>query len=326
MSLEESFFKKYKPNDKKLIKYGFILKNNTYIFEQLFLNDKYKAIITIDNNKVSGEVIDLDLNDEFFQIRVNNVVGEYINTVKSEYLKILEDIKNNCFEESLFIYPQTNRVATLIKNKYNVLPEFLFDDDTTGVFKNNGKWIGIIMNINYNKFNKDIDRDIEVINVKLNNVDKYIDNKTLFPSYHMNKKYWVSIVLDDTCSDDYIMKLINESYLFTCKHLSSSWVLPTNIKMFDVEDYLDNSDVVYWPRKASIAKDSIVYIYMGSPISAIVYKCKVIDIDNDNMRLKRIKKYSKDKYNLTFLKEHNLTSIRGARTIPKELEDILIND
>ena len=35
---------------------------------------------------------------------------------------------------------------------------------------------------------------------------------TITPGFHMNKKYWISVAMDEALSDEYIEKLIEESY------------------------------------------------------------------------------------------------------------------
>ena len=40
----------------------------------------------------------------------------------------------------------------------------------------------------------------------------YLENKNIYPAYHMNKKNWVSIILDESLSNDEIFNLIDISY------------------------------------------------------------------------------------------------------------------
>ena len=40
----------------------------------------------------------------------------------------------------------------------------------------------------------------------------YLNHAGIYPAYHMNKKHWVSILLDDTLTDDFIKNLIDISY------------------------------------------------------------------------------------------------------------------
>ena len=213
--LEEEVFKRYKFDNKKLIKYGFKKDNNKYIYSTNFLNNAFKVNITVEDNKINGEVIDLEFNDKYDAFRVNNVVGEFVNNVKEEYIKVLEDIKLNCCISNYFIYDQTNRISKLIYDKYNISPEFLFDDKSIGVFRNkdNLKWFGIIMNIKRSKLDNG-SGNVDVINIKLD-PDEIVDllhKKGFYKAYHMNKKSWISIVLDNTLDDNNIFELICKSY------------------------------------------------------------------------------------------------------------------
>ena len=75
---------------------------------------------------------------------------------------------------------QSNRIADLILKKYQDSPDFLFSEETTGVFrnKNNKKWYGIIMNIDYKKF-LGKDKKTEIINIKLkpDNINELINEE-----------------------------------------------------------------------------------------------------------------------------------------------------
>ena len=99
----------------------------------------------------------------------------------------------------------------MINQKYNVEPEFLWDKfPGYGVFKNtrSGKWFGIIMNLDRSKIILDKSGEIEILNVKLDDeVEKYLKKKGIYPSYHLSKKSWVTIILDDTLKDDEITNL-----------------------------------------------------------------------------------------------------------------------
>ena len=93
------------------------------------------------------------------------------------------------------------------------------DSPSCGVFKNpdNNKWYGIVMFINRLKLGEPSDEPVEVINLKLdsNKIPDLIKKDGIYPAYHMNKKYWVSISLDDTLSDSEIMDYIRESHGYT---------------------------------------------------------------------------------------------------------------
>lgn len=217
MNIEDGIFKKFKINENKLIFYGSTKENDIYKYSKTFMNEGFKADIFIDNTgKVQGKVIDLDLNEEYTNFRMENIVGEFVNTVKNEYIKILQDIANNCFEKQYFTFEQTNRITNAINEKYDALPEFLWATSPNhGVFRNvrNNKWFGIIMNIDKSKIISEETGEIEVLNLKLDDdVPKCLEIKGIYPAYHMNKKSWISIILDNTLPDKEILDLVDISY------------------------------------------------------------------------------------------------------------------
>ena len=216
MNIESEIFKKSKVIINKLVKYGFKKEKDNYVYETLFFNDSFKAIIKVNKDgKVIGSVIDIESNEEYLGLRIEGLSG-FASKVKEEYINILNDIKNNCFEGKYFIFDQSNRITKYIKDKYNNDPEFLWDKyDGSGVFRNSnsGKWYGIIMNVDISKLDKG-SGEIEVLNVKIdeNKIPELIKKKGYYEAYHMNKKYWISIILNDTLSDKNIISLIDESY------------------------------------------------------------------------------------------------------------------
>lgn len=217
MIIEDEVFKKYKLKKEKLISYGFKKENEMYKYSKSFMNDTFRADICIDKNgKVSGKVIEIELDEEYTNFRMENAIGEFVNTVRDEYKKILQDIVSNCFGKEEFIFDQSNRITNLINEKYKVLPEFLWEKfPGFGVFRNarSNKWFGIIMNIDKSKIIPEESGEIEVLNIKLDdNVQNYLSVEGIYPSYHLSKKSWVTIILDDILSDKEIMDLIDISY------------------------------------------------------------------------------------------------------------------
>ena len=216
MYIESEIFKKSKVIINKLVKYGFKKEKDNYVYETLFFNDSFKAIIKVNKDgKVIGSVIDIESNEEYLGLRIEGLSG-FASKVKEEYINILNDIKNNCFEGKYFIFDQSNRITKYIKDKYNNDPEFLWAKyDGSGVFRNtnSGKWYGIIMNVDISKLDKG-SGEIEVLNVKIdeNKIPELIKQKGYYEAYHMNKKYWISIILNDTLSDEDIISLIDESF------------------------------------------------------------------------------------------------------------------
>lgn len=216
--IEDEMFKRYVPDYSRFNEYGFVFKNNCWIFEKLILNDSFRIVIRVIDDRVNGKVIDLDSDFEYTAFRVNDGVGEFSSKIRELFTDTLLDIREKCFNIKLFVSNQANRIGELIYNKYGDLPYYEWDSTPdTGVFKHKitKKWYGIVMNVKRCKISSGDDL-VDVLNVKIDaeKVKILLQNDYFYPAYHMNKKYWISVILDDSVNDDEIMNLVDESYLY----------------------------------------------------------------------------------------------------------------
>jgi len=60
---------------------------------------------------------------------------------------------------------------------------------------------------------------VDVINLKINPDmrTELTAHEGIYPAFHMNHKQWISVVLNDTLTDDEIMRHISESFRLTKK-------------------------------------------------------------------------------------------------------------
>ena len=330
MNIEEEIFKKGNFQEEKLIKYGFKRKNNKYILKKTFLNNSFQTEIEISNNKLTGKVFDLDINEEYTNLRTNSK-GEFAGKVRDAYKEILLNIKENCFKENTFLNPQTNRINNYIKEKYKDNPEFLWSKFPGYAIyrnKNNEKWYSIIMNISSNKLDKDIG-EVEIINIKLNENKKInlLKKEGFYKAYHMNKKDWISIILNDTLEDKEIFSLIDESYEIINEN--EEWIIPANPKYYDIVNCFNTTDEIIWKQSSNIHINDIVYLYVAAPYSKIMYKCKAVEVNipysykdnnikiNNIMKLKLLEDLKDKNYSFEYLNTLGIKSIRGPRKIKK---------
>ena len=223
MSIEDEILKGKKIDQSKLIDYGFIKKDDGYYISKDIFDGRFKITIEIKKGIVKGEVYDKVSKDVYTNYRLNHLTGLFSRKVRLEFEEFLKDIKDKCVIDDYFAYPQANRLAKLIKNRFGDNPEFIFKGHSDfGVFRNslNKKWYALIMNIPKNKIACG-DEFIDVLNVKLPVLDipNLLSKKGFYEAYHMNKKNWVSIILDDTLEDEEIMECITKSYSFTEKNI-----------------------------------------------------------------------------------------------------------
>jgi len=244
MTIEENIFKRSIVDFSKLPAYGFVKSADTYVYTQTFMHGDFKAMINIDKQgNISGEVYETDSDDIYFPLRVESMAAGFVGEVRAEYEKILHEIKEHCCQNRYFISPQSNRLTQKIFSRFADEPTFPWDTfDGYGVFKNpqNNKWYALVMNIDRSKLDKQLSGEVEVVNLKVK-PDKMADlltQKGFYPAYHMNKKNWITIVLDDRVADKLLFALLQESHNFTLIHSrrnneeNVAWLVPANPKYF----------------------------------------------------------------------------------------------
>jgi len=219
MTIEEKIFKRTIIDFSRLAKFGFTEADGNWIYSELFMDGDFKAVVNVSpKGCVSGTVVETATEDEFLLLRVENMEG-FAGEVCAEYRKILEKIKANCCRINYFVHPQSNRLTQAIYETYGDAPVFPWDNDDAGVFKNpdNGKWYALIMSIDRSKLDKTLSGEVEVVNIKLDEakIPELHKQQGFYPAYHMNKKYWITITLDETVPDDVLLALVDESHIFT---------------------------------------------------------------------------------------------------------------
>lgn len=225
--IEYALFKYYTPCFEQLKQYGFVRKDEKYISKTYCYNNQFQAVVEVSEQggapcAVQGKVFDLANCEEYLPLQIENWQGSFVNEVRSAYKDILLAIRERCFIKNHFIYPQSNRITSLIKEEYGDEPLFLWDKyPNCAVFKNpeSNKWYGAVLGIDAVKIDETKAGEIEILDIKADkkNVQELLQEQGFYPAYHMNKKSWLTIILDESISDDRIMELIAESYAFTLK-------------------------------------------------------------------------------------------------------------
>lgn len=340
--IEEKLFHKWDVDYHLLEKYGFSKNNDCYFFEKEMRHESFFCQVFI-SDSIHVKVFDMDLGEEYTGFRIENYVGQFASDIREEVEEILIDIRNHCFFMKNFVSDQANRISQMIFEKFGDHPVFEWEQyPDFGVFKHSEskKWYALIMNLERSKIGAGIGT-FDIINVKLDSsrIPDLLVKDGFYPAYHMNKKNWISISLDDSLSDIEIMSYIHESYQFVSSGSSGrsthEWIVPANPKYFDIDKAFQESPILTWKQSNQISVGDIVYIYVGSPVSAIRYCCQVIrnnipySFTSKNvsmkyvMKLKLLNTYEKDFCPFSLLKEYGVLAVRGPRFMPKKLADYL---
>ena len=214
----KDFIKDKKIDLKRLEKFGFKLKENSYYYNISLLKNQFKMTVKINlDNSIFTEIIDVETNEPYVLHLLEMKRSGYSEKVYKTYSEVLDKIKKECFEDEIFKTDYTNEIVDYVKNKYGDELEFLWEKSPkTAVVrrKSTKKWYALILSLSKRKLNLDSDEAVEIINLHNNpeEIEKLIDNKKYFPAYHMNKKHWCTICLDGTIKLEKIYRLIDISY------------------------------------------------------------------------------------------------------------------
>lgn len=218
-------FEKYKANPDKLQTYGFKESDGAYRFSQKIMKGDFCLEITISDGKLDYQVFDCDTDDAYLQVKMEQVTGEFVGQVREACQEVLLAIRQHCFDEVGFLYEQSKRLRDYAAEVYQGKIEYLWEKSSrksstkAGVFRhqNSKKWYGAFLTTDWSKFEAERSGAIEVLNVKNDHVAELIQKKGIYPAFHMNKKYWLSLPLDDSLSDQEIFDLLAVSYQLTSK-------------------------------------------------------------------------------------------------------------
>lgn len=116
----------------------------------------------------------------------------------------------------------TNQILEHIKSVYSAVPEFLWDNDDNAAIRHadTKKWFAVyIKDLPKLKLGLSSNDKTDILNLKCDPIFSYslIDNKGIFPAFHMNKEHWISVLLDGSVSAEEIYPLIKMSFALTSK-------------------------------------------------------------------------------------------------------------
>ncbi|MCH5164845.1 MAG: MmcQ/YjbR family DNA-binding protein [Clostridiales bacterium] len=234
-------------------------------------------------------------------------------------------------------------VYEYVEKEYGSLPEHLWTAfPLYSVFRrvDNKKWYAIIMDIQRSKLGLEGEEYVDIIDVKCSPAtrEKLTGKPGFLPAYHLNRKNWITVLLDGSVDTKTLFELIDESYVIAkgekkqaARSKATSWLVPANPKYYDIEKAFEESDAILWKQSSSVIVGDTIYLYLAAPYSCVRYKCRAIEVDipydyhDDNvsmqkvMKIERLHTYDKTLFDIGELSKHGIKSVRGPRSIPFSL-------
>lgn len=221
--MHEFVFKNRKPNDQKLLIFGFTKQKDSYTYSADIADGQMKMIVTVaKDGRIHTEVLDNSSGEEYVLHLVPSAVGAFVGQVREEYEALLEEISAKCFDLEIFKSKQAKNVIAYVRDTYGDELEYLwkkFPDNAIARRTDNQKWYAALLTVSRRKLGFDSDAAVEILDLRMKpeEIETTVDNKKYLPGYHMNKKHWITICLDGTVTEDEIYSRIDASYTLAKK-------------------------------------------------------------------------------------------------------------
>ena len=190
---------------------GFSLSENIWRAKIPLTEEDLFVIYSYDGEKMKADVVDGE--GEKFSLFYVTTPGPFSSKIRDEVERILSSMIYSLSPKEEKV---RDRVISLFLDKYGIEGEMPWSDDNTSiVFRSNKnkKWIGIMMDIPPSRLKMQGEENVDVINLKhtQSKIPSLIDNRYIFPAWHMNKKTWITVLLSSDLDWDFFSSLVEES-------------------------------------------------------------------------------------------------------------------
>ena len=97
-------FEKYQANPEKLQAFGFEKRGEEFVYSQEIMNGDFLLQLKLQGEKLDYQVFDQETGDEYVQVKIETMTGEFVGQVREACQEIFLTIRANCFEEIGFLY------------------------------------------------------------------------------------------------------------------------------------------------------------------------------------------------------------------------------
>ena len=198
------------PQSDKLLVYGFTQTGGNLVLEKEIAGGDFYVRITLSEKNLAAEVFESGTDEKYVLFDVASAHGAFVAQIRNEVRQVIDDILEKCF------------VSADIKGKYvDFLHEHFGaagdnpweDDADSTVYRcPNGKWFALVMRIKFKNLGFASEEPVWAVNLKAADAESVVDGKSIFPAYHMNKKYWITVLLSAVTDFENLCKLTEKSF------------------------------------------------------------------------------------------------------------------
>jgi len=207
-----------KADRKLLLGKGFVKSGDTLKLSMPIMNGSFMLSITIDKNGLfHTDVLDVVMQEPYTLYRNTTAIGSFVGLVRSSILSVLKDVVTNCYEYVGFTSTGAEAIIRQAKQRYGAEPEFLwekFPQDAVIRRADNKKWYVLLVRIRADKLDFPDSSVCEIadLTAPAEAIPSIVDGKRCLKAYHMNKRHWYTIRLDNGMwSEDELGEMLAKS-------------------------------------------------------------------------------------------------------------------
>lgn len=217
----DRLFAQGEPNAEKLLKNGFTEAKNGYFKETPLLDFLLRVRVTKEG-KVDAELFDPEADAPYTLHLVAGADGAFVGEVRKVYEEALLNLAETCFDRAVFKSRLSKNLLEYAKEKYGEECEHLWGEfPDYGILRHtdSGKWYALIVPVSGVKVGLSTENPVEIVNLRAekDEVPKLIHRRGFAPAWHMNKKSWVTVLLDGSVEFSTITNMLDKSRMLALK-------------------------------------------------------------------------------------------------------------
>lgn len=189
---------------KRLVPFGFVKEGTPYRYSKDIVEGSFRLEMTVSHGqKVFVKVFDNDSSEEYLLLSVLSVQGSLVGRIRKEVSEIVDKFAAECLKQDSFKKKSTHDLACYAEQKYGDSPEYLWEKfpQFAAIRKHETKkWYCLLGTVDSKRIGAATEGVAEIANFKIepSKIPVLLKQVGFYPAYHMNKKSWVTVLLDES--------------------------------------------------------------------------------------------------------------------------------
>ena len=198
---------------KRAIAYGFSRNESGFELKKELSDAGLYAVFAIAGKRFEVNVFDSYTDEEYLPFNVADNITGFVTGIREQVETLVQEIKEKCLLKA----NMKLRLMEYCTGQFGTKPEAPWEDSPeffTFKTARKNKWYAIFMTIPYKSLGLTARGTLDIVNIKLppEKVRDLMDRVHFYPAYHMNKKHWITIILDKEVDELLVQRLLEESY------------------------------------------------------------------------------------------------------------------